>query len=102
MKSRKGPVALIVIGVLLALGPLWGLLGTMIEMMRSFNTVAGSDAGASNPDISTTLWITWAGLIMSPVGLALLIGGIVWIFRIKKAEKGIKPTSSGYRPPDSD
>ena len=77
---------LIVTGLFFAVSPLLGLLGTMIEMMRSFNTMAGSGAGVANPDISTTLWITWTGLIVSPIGIALLIGGIVWLFRIKKAE----------------
>jgi len=90
MKSQKGPISLIVVGSLLALGPLWGLLGTVIGMIRAFATIAKSGAGtperlASN--ISTALWSTLAGLLVSPIGVALLVVGIVWLVRINKEEK---------------
>ena len=94
MKSRKGPITLIVSGSLLALGPLWGLLGTMIGMFRTFGTVATSGPGTSEQlanDVSTSFWATVAGLIISPIGIVLLVVGIVWLVRIRKAEKGIEP-----------
>jgi len=42
MKSRKGPISLILIGSLLVLGPLWGVMGTVIGMIRAFGDLAQS------------------------------------------------------------
>ena len=100
MRSKKAPLSLIVVGSLLALGPLWGLAGTAIGMVRAFKTLSAD--GSVNPeplaaDISVALWSTAAGIIASPVGLALLIGGICWLVRINRPES-IEPADA-QRPP---
>ncbi|MFA7159456.1 MAG: MotA/TolQ/ExbB proton channel family protein [Kiritimatiellia bacterium] len=90
MKSKKGPISLIVVGSLLALGPLWGVLGTVIGMLRAFGTLNNSGPATSErlaSDISVSLWSTMAGLLMSPIGVAVLIGGIVWLIRMNRREK---------------
>lgn len=96
MKSKKGPVSLIVIGGILALGPVWGLLGTMIGMVLSFNTLAQEQAGAAKDahlanNIALSLYSTLAGFIMSPVGIGLLIWGIVWLSRVRKLNRQTLP-----------
>lgn len=90
MKSRKGPMSLVVIGSVLAISPLWGLLGTVIGMLRAFaaaqqSTPVPPEHLASN--VSLSLLATAAGVAISPIGLALLIGGIIWFVRINKQEK---------------
>lgn len=87
MKSKKAPVSLIVIGSLLALGPLWGMLGTAIGMIRAFGALNAD--GSAPPehlaaDVGVALWSTAAGIIASPIGLALLISGILWLVRVNR------------------
>lgn len=96
MKSKKGPISLIVVGALLTLGPLWGLLGTVFGMIRAFGTIA--QTGPATPehlasDISVSLWSTVAGLAIAPIGLAALIGGIVWLVRMKRRDKAANQAS---------
>ena len=84
MSSKKAPVALIVLGSLLALGPLWGLAGTVLGMGRAFANLGASGPASPEPlaaDIGLALWATMAGIIASPIGLALMAGGIVWLVR---------------------
>ena len=90
MKSNTGPISLIVVGSLLTLGPLVGLLGTIVGIARAFGRLEGP--GAANPenlaaDMSLWLWATAAGFVMEFIGLVLLVGGIVWIVRVSRREK---------------
>jgi len=85
MQSKKGPKLLIGIGVFLTLGPLWGFLGTIIGMVRAFTAIETSSA-APRPedlasDISVALLATVAGWIVCPIGIGLLVGGVVWLTR---------------------
>ena len=84
------PIWLIGLGIFFCTGPLWGLLGTVIGMLRTFNdlTVHGSD----DPDqlstgIDIALQMTAIGIFALLVGIVLLAVGIVWLVRntIKKA-----------------
>ena len=84
MKSKKGPKLLIGIGVLLTLGPLWGFLGTIIGMIRTFMSISSS--AAPKPEdlasgLSFALLATIAGWIVCPIGIGLLVGGVVWLTR---------------------
>ena len=95
MRSKKAPIALIVLGSLLATGPLWGLVGTVIGMIRAF--VALDATGPARPEapaahVSFALWATMAGIIASPIGLALLAGGIVWLVRSTPRPTQPKPS----------
>ncbi len=88
MSSKKTPIALIVFGSLLALGPLWGTVITVIGMIHAFVALdatgpARQEALAAN--VSLALWATMAGMIASPIGVALLAGGIVWLVRSRPA-----------------
>jgi biopolymer transport protein ExbB len=88
MKARTGPVVLIALGVLLLLGPLGGLIGTMSGMIRAFERM--STSGATPPDrlaadIERSLLSTSVGLALGVVGVAMLAGGIVWLLRSRRA-----------------
>ncbi len=87
MKSRRKPIALIVVGGFLMLGPLWGTIGTVLSMVRTFTSLQQS--GSANSEqlatgIGVSLWATVAGIIAAPFGIALLIAGITWLVKIKK------------------
>lgn len=101
MRSKKGPISLIVIGSLLTLGPLWGVMGTVIGMIRAFGTL--NKTGPATPehlasDISLSLWSTAAGILVSPIGLALLIGGIIWLVRVKRKQQASNEASQTIGP----
>jgi biopolymer transport protein ExbB len=86
--EMKKAIALLIAGIILALGPIWGILGTIIGMIGAFGNLAEktgeakAEALASN--ISFSLYTTVAGFIMCPVGILLLVLSIIWIVKIKK------------------
>jgi len=62
-----------VLGGFLAMGPLWGLLGTIFGMITSFNQIAqqgSADADTLAGSIRTALVTTWVGLAAAPIGIA--------------------------------
>lgn len=99
-RSKVGPIVLLVLGAILLLGPVWGILGTVVGMTRAFEKIGNSTAGSPEAlasDISLSLQTTAAGLIASPIGLAVLIGAIIWLVQIHKKEKEtIEPTTEPY------
>ena len=66
MKQKGILTAWIVFGSILALGPLWGHIGTVIGMIRAFGQLgAGSpEVGELAQDISLALYTTAAGIVM--------------------------------------
>ena len=93
----------IVIGTILALGPLWGMLGTMFGMMHAFTVLGGngvSDPRALSDSIGVTLFATVAGVIACPIGLALLVTCIVRLVRQRKQPPLVPPApvSAGSQP----
>ncbi len=95
-KSKAGPIAMIVGGTLLAAGPILGVLGTVMGMTRAFGRIAepqGASAEQLAGDISLSMWTTFAGLVMYPLGLGLLIGGAVWLGRRSTSARSLRPSS---------
>jgi len=89
MRSRTGPITLIVLGSLLALGPLWGVAGTVVGMVCAFGALQSPGPDTSEQlagNINVSIWSTATGLIVSPIGAVLLIGGIVWLVRNNKKD----------------
>jgi hypothetical protein len=87
MKSLGGPIALITCGVLVSLGPVLGIMGTIVGMIHAFGSIAQSSSStpeALASDISTSLWSTVVGFIVTPLGLGMVIGGILWLVRVSK------------------
>jgi len=76
--KHKRPLLIIgiVVGAILALGPLWGMFGTVLGMNRAFTVLDGngiSDPRALSGAINTTLLATAGGLLACPIGIVLLI-----------------------------
>ncbi|WFB34339.1 MotA/TolQ/ExbB proton channel family protein [Kiritimatiellota bacterium B12222] len=64
----------LILGCLLATGPIWGLVGTIIGMIRTFASVAQTgSAEATASGINTALYTTAAGVVLCPFGIALII-----------------------------
>jgi biopolymer transport protein ExbB len=64
-------ITMLVFGIILALGPIWGLLGTVLGMINAFGRLAESEAEvtALSNDISLALYTTVAGYIALPIGI---------------------------------
>ena len=88
-------------GTLTLCGPAIGFLGTVIGMMRSFNTLGAS--GVATPerlsaDISITLVSTAVGLVVGCIGfVAFLTALIVWLCTRAKTPP-IAPSESIVQP----
>ncbi len=73
-------------GIILALGPLWGMIGTVVGMLMAFGTLAQQqpqpEVLASN--ISIALYATAAGWIACPIGIVIIILSSIHLGRAKK------------------
>ena len=77
-------VAGIVIGCLLTLGPLWGLIGTVLGMMNAFTTLGKqgvSDPAALSASVGEVLVSTAVGIFVAPIGAIILAVCIVVLVR---------------------
>ncbi len=65
----------LVVGGLLALGPLLGLLGTVAGLVSIFQETEGEvvQTEAVARDVDLALYSTLAGLVAFPIGVALLL-----------------------------
>lgn len=63
------------LGVALYTGPIWGLVGTLIGMVRAFDTVDKSNAApnALSQDIHLALMATMIGLEVGMIGAILIL-----------------------------
>ncbi len=75
MKRKSKLITWLVGGVILALGPIWGWLGTVLGMVMAFSRLAQGEpeVEALAHDISFALYTTVAGLIACPIGIAIII-----------------------------
>ena len=73
MNNRGRRVALV--GAFLQLGPLIGLVGTFVGIIRAFYTLESSSSGDParlSANVTGALYATAAGLVLSVVGLILI------------------------------
>ena len=75
MKNDTIYVFALTLGIILALGPFWGLAGTILGMIRAFGEVAEAEpeASALAGNISFAMRTTIAGFIACPFGIALIV-----------------------------
>ena len=87
MNIKRLSITGIVVGAMLALGPLWGSFLTGLTMARAFNSLG--KAGISDPrqvslEIGNSLMAAGLGLLICPIGICLLIISIVALVRSKR------------------
>jgi biopolymer transport protein ExbB len=86
-------ITILVVGIVLSLGPIWGLLGTVFGMTQAFGHLAESEieVGALSNDISLALYTTLAGLLALPIGIALIVVAIIKLSKGKQQEQAAEP-----------
>ena len=63
-------------GGVLTAGPVWGLLATIVGMLQAFSPMDGNISEAANSitgGVALALRATAAGLLICPIGIALLV-----------------------------
>lgn len=91
MKSKL-PVIGIVLGGLFMTGPFWGVLGTVLGMMKAFDKLA--DAGPGDPShlsgaIGEVLVSTAVGVVFFGIGVVLVIASCIVLMRRRNAAPSI-------------
>lgn len=92
--KRRRLIAGIVIGSLLTLGPLFGMLGTVFGMTRSFQILGSSgvtDPQALSDSIGVTLLATATGLFLFPVGILILTLSLIFFARLHVSPPSLPP-----------
>jgi hypothetical protein len=79
---RKWFIFGIIMGGILCAGPLWGLIGTIVEMQMAFNS--NRDPSQLASDIDQTWSPLLIGWTLVPLGLVILIISIIGLSRRKK------------------
>lgn len=85
----KKAIVLLIIGIILALGPMWGLLGSTGGMINSFNAMAGDSPAKAEQlaeSISLSLWSTGIGVVLAPIGAVIMIIAILWMVKLRRIQ----------------
>ncbi len=75
MKRKTKLIAWLVVGIILALGPIWGMLGTVIGMVLTFDHLGHAEpqVDAIANGISLALYTTFAGWVVCPIGIVIIV-----------------------------
>jgi biopolymer transport protein ExbB/TolQ len=75
MKRKPKLIVCLVAGIILALGPIWGMLGTVVEMILAFGKLGQPQpqTAAIASHINLALYATAAGWIVCPIGIVIII-----------------------------
>ena len=88
----------VALGALLALGPLWGLAGTVLGMTRSFDEISRAQSEVDPSEladgISVALTSTVLGIAVCPLGVVLLVLCIAGLARDARREEGEEERSA--------
>lgn len=106
-KSLNRWKAVLWVGGALAAGPVWGLLATLVGMLRAFGPMDGDITQAASSitgGVATALIGTQIGLAICPIGVLLLVlafrrigplkGQLALFNASEHANRGAKPTAS--------
>ncbi len=80
---------LLATGIVLALAPLWGVLGTIAMMVHSFGQMghAGPEQAEHLANtIGQSFYSTAIGLVLGFIGIAAIIVSCIFLKRIKREE----------------
>ena len=88
MKTRTKLISLLIFGVLLALGPVWGIIGTVIGMLHAFSTCNQTSPQAETiaDGVSFALYTTFVGWIAFFIGIIIIIISAVRIVNPKNKD----------------
>ena len=92
--KRGWLIAGIVAGIVLMLGPFWGLFGTVFGMMRAFAILGKSgigDPSTLSAGIGEVLISTVIGLVACPIGIVLLVACIIQLDRTRRVPPPLPP-----------
>ena len=86
MKRKTKLITWLVVGIVLALGPIWGMIGTVVGMVLAFATLAQPQpqAEALVSNISLALYTAAAGWIACPIGIVVIIISALKLGKAKK------------------
>lgn len=84
MNKRKLSIVGIVCGILLTLGPVWGMALTALSVSHAFAILG--ESGTSDPrllarDVGNSLMATTIGFALCPVGLLVLAVSLFLLFQ---------------------
>lgn len=74
-------IAGIVVGSLLILGPVFGILGSMLNAFQTLGQNGVSDPRALAENVGTVMMSTMMGFLILPLGIAVLAVSLVFFFR---------------------
>lgn len=84
--NRKATLtAWLVVGIVLALGPILGTLPSAIGMAATFRNLdqGGAQEAIFEESVRVGMWLTIAGLLVCPVGIAIVVVSAVKLSRSK-------------------
>ena len=84
MNRKAILVTLLIVGIVLCTGPLWGVLAGLISMMHTFGSGGPIRSEDVARGIQTTLVLTTAGWIALPFGFGAVIGTSLLLAHIRK------------------
>lgn len=89
IKRKTKLIVWLVAGIILALGPIWGMIGTVVGMVLAFVNLGQPEpqAEALASNISLALYTTAAGWIACPIGIVVII---VSAIKLGKAGREIR------------
>ena len=76
----------LILGVILALGPIWGIIGRAVGMILCFIELSQPtpDAKSLAMNISLSLYVTVIGFIACPIGITLAIISGIKLSKVQK------------------
>lgn len=89
-KKRTALAGLLVLGILLTLGPMWGLLCTVFGIVATFNEAAHTatiDPATLAREFHFSLYTTVAGLFVCPLGIAMVAISAIRLSKLKQEEE---------------
>lgn len=83
----KKPIALLMVGLFFCLGPVFGMAGTVLGMIRAFETLGGNaeaDADTLASHVNVALASTIIGWALTPMGALFVVLATAWIVKLHK------------------
>jgi len=85
--SRTGPVALLVVGIVLSLAPVCGLARTAVLMTGTFSELEqGGDIAKDDlaANMASSFGLTIYELAVALAGLVAIVAAVVWLLKVNR------------------